>query len=189
MSSLVRTLGALAAVAVVTAAGVFLAQNTRASADDRAADVNVSCAPSQRAVIRQTMSGAAPQVDILCVDAVGAVPTGYIPTGAGGYMPAAYTAAPVAVPAVHAPTATPVAAAPSRNPSLTKTSTAARTVKTSVSRQPSTRKRVMIIGGSAGAGAGIGALIGGKKGALIGAAIGGGGAAVVDQVKYGSPRR
>jgi hypothetical protein len=46
------------------------------------------------------------------------------------------------------------------------------------------QKRLLIIGGSSGAGAGIGALIGGKKGSLIGAVIGGGGAAIVDQLKH-----
>jgi hypothetical protein len=56
-------------------------------------------------------------------------------------------------------------------------------VRRASSNKPSTEKRLLVIGGTAGAGAGIGALIGGRKGALIGAAVGAGGATLVDQMK------
>jgi hypothetical protein len=167
-------LSCIAAVAVTVAATVLVTRSTRASAGDRAADVNVSCAPAQRAVVRQTTMGATPQVDILCVDIAAATPAGYS-AGGGQLAPTAFT------PAVYYPqAAAPIAAAPRAAPASAVSTTQTRRV----AQKPSWQKRALVIGGSAGAGAGIGALIGGKKGALIGAAVGGGGATVVDQVKH-----
>ena len=168
------------ALLAVTGAGLSAGCSAGASADLRAADVNVSCAPSQRAVVKQTMSGATPQVNVLCVDAA-AVPAGFLVPDDGNLIPAGYSRAPVATPAVYYPQAL-TAAAPVRAPRLTRASTTA-PVRREVSRQPSWQKRALVIGGSAGAGAGIGALVGGKKGAIIGAAIGGGGATLLDQIK------
>ena len=183
MSSHGRIVTAVAAVAVVSAVAVF-ARSTRASADYRAADVNVSCAPSQRAVVRQTVAGATPpQVDVLCVDAAGAMPAGYAMGGVGEFGSVAYAPA-IATPAVYYPrTLAPAAPATVSAPRVARTS-AEGTTQVRRDARPSWQKRALVIGGSAGAGAGIGALIGGKKGALIGAAIGGGGATILDQVKH-----
>jgi hypothetical protein len=166
MSIPARTLTLLAGVVVVSAVVVLLTRTARASADYQAADVNVSCAPSQRAVVRRTMTGTTPQVDVLCVDAARAVPAGYAISDGGGLVPVAYSPTAIATPRI-------------AGTSSTRTTVARRDGE----RRTSWQKRALVIGGSAGAGAGIGALIGGKKGALIGAAIGGGGATIVDQVK------
>ena len=49
------------------------------------------------------------------------------------------------------------------------------------------QKELLIIGGSAGAGAGVGALTGGKKGAGIGAAAGGAGGLIYDLMTRKKP--
>jgi hypothetical protein len=162
----------------VGGAGVLLGRG--ALPGHQAADVNVSCAPSQRALVRQMTTAGAPEVHVLCVDASVATPAGYAIAPGGEVLTAAYLPAPVATPAVYYPAAAPV---PTRAPRVARTSSAGTTQASRETEKPSWQKRVLVIGGTAGAGAGIGALIGGKKGALIGAAIGGGGAAVVDQVK------
>jgi hypothetical protein len=184
MSLLSRIVAAVAAVAVVGAAAVLFARGTPASTGYKAADVKVACAPSQRALVSQTMTGGTPQVEILCADVAGAAPTGYMIGGGGELVAAAYAPTAIARPAVYYPQAvaqqepTPV-----RTPRVSRTSTAGTAPVRRVAQKPSWQKRALVIGGSAGAGAGIGALIGGKKGALIGAAIGGGGATILDQVK------
>jgi hypothetical protein len=169
----------IAAAALIGAIGVLLTRNTRAAGDQRASDVNVTCAPTQRAVVRQTMTGAVPFVDVLCVDATNVAAVG-LDQWAPDPMPVRTGAAPALVPAVYAPEVV----TPSRAPARVAAQTAPRTARRIEPRKPSWQKRALVIGGTAGAGAGIGALIGGKKGALIGAAIGGGGAALVDQVKH-----
>jgi hypothetical protein len=179
MSLRARIVSPLAVLAVAGGA-VLSGCSAGASADQRAADVNVSCAPSQRAIVKQTMAGGTPQVNVLCVDAAGAVPAGYVAGSEGDLVRAAYIPGAVATPAVYYPQQL---AAPAPAPRLTRASSVAAPVRREVSRKTSWQKRALVIGGSAGAGAGIGALVGGKKGALIGAAIGGGGATVLDQIK------
>jgi hypothetical protein len=185
MSSRGLIVASIAAVAVVGAAAVLFALGTGTSAGHRAADVNVSCAPSQRAFVRQTMTGTTPQVEILCADTASATPAGYIIGGGGELLAAPYGPSAIATPAVYRPQAlAPADPAPVRTPRLARTSTAGTAPARRTAQRPSWQKRALVIGGSAGAGAGIGALIGGKKGALIGAAIGGGGATILDQVKH-----
>ena len=176
MSSRGWIVAAITAVALVSGAAVLLG---RGALDHRAADVNVSCAPSQRALVRQTTTAGAPEVHVLCVDGSMVAPAGYAVSDGGEFLTAAYAPGRVATPAVYYPQAP----APARAPRVARTSSAGTTQASREVQRPSWQKRVLIIGGSAGAGAGIGALIGGKKGALIGAAIGGGGATVLDQVK------
>jgi hypothetical protein len=174
----------VAAIAVVSAVAMLFARSTGASADHRAADVNVSCASSQRALVRQTMAGAVPQVEVLCVDAERVTPAGYVIGRAGQLVAAGFAPTSLATPAIYYPQAVaPAAPAPVRTPRVTRTSTAGMAPARRVAPRPSWQKRALVIGGSAGAGAGIGALIGGKKGALIGAAIGGGSTTVLDQLK------
>lgn len=187
----------LAVVVTISALAVVLTHGSGASAAGRTDDVNVECGPTQRAVVRQ--EGATDGITIACVEAT---PTpNAVPAGAAAPDPAAWTpgipaAAPVAYapaamapapPAIYypAPAAVPAAQtivdAPVERPQVRREAAPVRAPRAEP--KPSTKERLLIIGGSAGAGAGIGALIGGKKGALIGAAIGGGGAAVVDQVR------
>jgi hypothetical protein len=175
-----RIVSSVAALAAVSSAVLSVGCSTSATADQRAADINVACAPSQRAVIKQTMLSGTPQVNVLCVDAAAAVPAGYAVGGEDPFVRAAYTA-PAATPAVYYPQEIVSAPAPLR-PRVSRASSSA-PVRGEITRKSSWQKRALIIGGSAGAGAGIGALVGGKKGALIGAAIGGGGATVLDQIK------
>ena len=182
----------LAVVVTISALAVVLTHGSGASAAGRTDDVNVECGPTQRAVVRQ--EGATDGITIACVEAT---PTpNAVPAGAAAPDPAAWTpgipaAAPVAyAPAAMAPApaicyparaAQTVVDAPVERPQVRREAAPVRAPRAEP--KPSTKERLLIIGGSAGAGAGIGALIGGKKGALIGAAIGGGGAAVVDQVR------
>jgi len=174
MSYTNRSLILVATVAAIAGGSVLLTRSTRASGDLRASDVNVSCAPSQRALVRQTIEGSSPRVDVLCVDAESAVPAGYAMSGGGLLTPVASTGVTRAAYA-------PARSAAIRTPRAVSASSRSTTPRAEA--KPSWQKRAIVIGGSAGAGAGIGALAGGKKGALIGAAIGGGGAAILDQLK------
>nr|PZN82968.1 MAG: hypothetical protein DIU54_14320 [Acidobacteriota bacterium] len=191
MSSQNRIGVILAVVVAISALAVVLTHGS--GADDGAArDVSVQCGPAQQAVVHRPASAAQPVV-VECVQAaphdaeeVGAarlwtVPGAAVPPAAPATAPAYAPTTVAAAPAVYYPAPS---AATTRvdTPGPQRTTTAAHGAQT-VSRKPSTGKRLMVIGGSAGAGAGIGALIGGRKGALIGAAIGGGGAAIVDQIR------
>jgi len=154
--------------------------NTSLSPAGSAADINVSCAPSQRAIVKQTMSGVTPQVSVQCVEAVAASRLGSVTSGHDNIVPVAYSPEAVATPAVYYPREIVSSPGPLRP---TRVSTTSGTTAAERRETPSWKKRALIIGGSAGAGAGVGALVGGKKGALIGAAIGGGGATVLDQIR------
>ena len=173
-----ESLGLLAAVLVVVGMmGFVLFRNTGAAAAPAAADVAVSCAPAQQAVVRQTMTAGTPRVAVECVDSVQAAAF-----AAGGFRTSPVPVTPALVPAVYSPyeveprvVSRPVVRAPRQ--------AAATSAPARVARSTSWQKRALVIGGSAGVGAGVGALAGGKKGALIGAAIGGGGAALVDALK------
>jgi hypothetical protein len=171
----------LVAVVILSIAVLVFNRDTRASGEASIGDVSVSCGPSQRAVVQKMGAGASAQVNIVCVDADTVQSAAYGTPEVGRLTPVAYAPAQAAaMPGVtYAPTrvaqAVPSAPAP-RASSAVPARPAGRT--------PSLQKRLLIIGGTSGAGAGIGALVGGKKGALIGAAIGGGGAAIVDQVKH-----
>jgi hypothetical protein len=145
-----------------------------------ASNVGVSCEPTQRAVISQTMVNGEPRVNVNCVSAAEAgFPAGSLVSSA--VSPAVPIAAgsgqPVFYPATYV---TPVgqSRAVATIPRTTSAHVAHRSTK-----KTSWKKPAMVIGGSAGAGAGIGALIGGGKGALIGAAIGAGGAALYESQK------
>ena len=182
-------IGIAAGLVVAVIAAVWLFQNTGAAEIVRGADVAVSCGPSQRAVVRQTVTTGQPHVDIQCVPGASGQAASYLvdesgrlveaPVGAAvaphapGFVPAVYQPQVAAAPVTYVERAS--APAPRRAPSTRATSGARKS--------SSWQKRALVIGGSAGAGAGVGALIGGKKGALIGAAVGGGGAAVVDALK------
>jgi hypothetical protein len=171
----------LVAVVIVSIAVLVFNKDTRASGETGIGDVSVSCGPSQRAVVQKAGAGASAQVNILCVDLDAAQSAAYATHEAGDQSPVAY--APAQAAATHGATYAPVPVAQAvpavPAPRVSSAVPARRTERT-----PSWQKRLLIIGGTSGAGAGIGALVGGKKGALIGAAIGGGGAAIVDQVKH-----
>jgi hypothetical protein len=180
-------IGIGAGIAVAAVAGLFVVRGN-ATAPLHGADVSVSCGPTQRAVVRQTVETGKPKVDIDCVTgAAGLQAATYVIDERGQMVPAfepgvAPMAAPAIVPAVYQPRVSPgpadeapVVRAPRRTTSAT-TAVRARRGRT-------WQQRALIIGGSAGAGAGVGALIGGKKGALIGAAAGGGGAALIDALR------
>jgi hypothetical protein len=168
----------LAAVVALAAIASFTVVYSGATSGAPAADphVSVQCEPAQRAVIRESAEADGAMV-VACVTdgtALAATaaaaprvvwaPAAQAPVTQAAYVPAAAQ--------VYAPAAAPVAA-----PVLQPTSPAP-------ARGGSTwQKRVLVIGGAAGAGAGVGAIAGGKKGALIGAAIGGGGATLIDVLR------
>jgi hypothetical protein len=182
----------LAAGLGVLAVAAVLAIRAPWSADASAAqgsNVAVDCEPTQRALVRQTVTSGSPQFTVQCVSGLAAAqPVAYvdasgrvIPAGApfAGAPLAATTvaAAPAVVPAVYnTPVVTervvtrevPVARSePVRRTSSSSTASAGEPKR-------DWKKTAMVIGGSAAAGAGVGAIAGGKKGAAIGAAIGGG---------------
>lgn len=169
----------IAIVGISVAALAFSRDSRDAETGTSLGDVSVACGPSQRAMVQKTGAGSSAQVLVSCVDTGESQQIAYAPQAAAPLTPVTYANAPAAlVPAVmYAAEEPAVRTAPAVR--TQRTTSAARQVQ----RRPSWQKRLLIIGGSSGAGAGIGALVGGKKGALIGAAIGGGGAAVVDQVK------
>lgn len=166
-------IGLAAGVVVAVLAAVLLFRGTAATELLRGADVAVSCGPSQRAVVRQTINAGQPHMDIQCVPGPAGQSAFYTLDESGQVAPAVYQ------PQVTAAPVTYVERASAPAPRVARSVPAASRVRQSTSWQ----KRALVIGGSAGAGAGVGALIGGKKGALIGAAVGGGGAAVVDALK------
>jgi hypothetical protein len=171
----------LALVVLISAAAVLFSRATQASdVSSRVGDVSVSCGPAQRAVVQQLGAGTSPQIHVVCVEDVAAQPAVQVARPLQPVLPAGYAGMATAVPAVaYAPapqTVQPVVVANAQPVSAP--------VRRASSSRPSTEKRLLVIGGTAGAGAGIGALVGGKKGALIGAAIGAGGATIVDQVKH-----
>lgn len=173
----------LIAVVAASVAAIALTRGAQKSTDNSFGDVSVSCGPSQRAMVQRAGTGASAQVLVSCVDAALAQEITYAPAlaAAGPLAPVAYATAPAAaVPAVMYAPEQPV----TRTAPAVRTQRAASAPVRQVEQKPSWQKRLLIIGGTSGAGAGIGALVGGKKGALIGAAIGGGGAAIVDQVKH-----
>lgn len=150
--------------------------------------VVVSCAPTERTIVRPTVVNGVAMSQVECV--------------AGEYAAAPVQA--VTQPVAYAPAAAPVPARAARAPRVVQPeyadledaqvvparTAAARPVETRqviyderpVRKTRSVGKSAIIIGSSAGAGAGVGAAIAGKKGALIGAAVGGGGAAIWDQI-------
>jgi len=190
--SLQNRIGLVLAVVVGISVAALAFNHTSSAAGSALGDLSVSCGPSQQAMVQRTGSGESAQVHVSCVEASALQQdVRYAPQAAAQPAPVTYApAAPAVLPAM-----TYAAAAPAPTPAVmyapqpvaqpapavrTATAPRARTVE----REPSLKKRLLIIGGTSGAGAGIGALIGGRKGALIGAAIGGGGAAIVDQVKH-----
>jgi len=171
----------LTLVVLVSAAAVLFSRDTKASDDSRTGDVSVSCGPSQRAVVQQAGAGASPRIHVVCVDVAEEQPAAWTAQPSPQpFVPAGLAGAPVMVPAVaYAPMVQSVQSAPVANPQVV-----AAPVRRAAPGKPSVQRRLLVIGGTTGAGAGIGALVGGKKGALVGAAIGAGGATIVDQVKH-----
>lgn len=173
----------LAFVVMASAVAMVVSSRPQASAANPLGNVNVTCGPTQRAVIEQAVAGAsAPVVNVSCVETASAPvaqhPPAYV-AQAPQMTPAAY-----ALPLPTQPTAAPVQMAAYQPQPVVVQQPAPVPVRRMTPRKPSVQKRLLVIGGTAGAGAGIGALVGGRKGALIGAAIGAGGAAAVDQVKH-----
>ncbi len=115
----------------------------------------VNCEPGQRALVRQGVFNGEPVSQVDCVTDpafAGVSPVYGRPVSDARVVPAVGTYS-VAQPQV----------------------TYHRAARRTVARRGSSwKKPLMVIGGSAAAGAGIGGLIGGGKGALIGAALGGG---------------
>jgi hypothetical protein len=189
----VALLGALAvgcARPATVPAGPMPTAQTGNSAQALAPGFTLSCAPGQRAVIRQIVSAGQPLTDVRCVvdEPAPDVPVSTIRDDATDQAMSSVPAAPGA----HAVAAydQPDALAQARPRPGVRT-LAYRTDGDIVTYQPRSvrrasprrtwQKSAVIIGSSAGVGAGVGAAIGGKKGALIGAAIGGGSAALWDQ--------
>jgi hypothetical protein len=175
----IRTSVVAGVVAVLGLAGV-MAVRTSGQSFTRAANVAVDCEPSQRALVRQTVTSGDPQVTVQCVTMPGMQTVAYgmpysdgrVMTDSGALVPAVYTVpAPAPAPRV-------VRSAPRT------TTTARSTSSTSGTPERSWKKSALIIGGSAGTGAGVGAIFAGKKGAAIGAAIGGGLATILETRKH-----
>lgn len=186
--SLQNRIGLVLAAVVGVSVAALAFNHTSPAAGNAPGDLSVSCGPSQQAMVQRTGSRESAQVHVSCVETSALQQeVRYAPQPTGHPVPVTYApAAPATVPAVTAPAPTPAvmyAPQPVAQPApVVRAATAPRARQ--VDREPSLKKRLLIIGGTSGAGAGIGALIGGRKGALIGAAIGGGGAAIVDQVKH-----
>jgi hypothetical protein len=171
----------LALVVTASAIAMVVSSRPQASAAGPLGNVNVTCGPSQRAVVEQAATGASSAVvNVSCVDTAEAAVAQYAPM----YGPAAPQMAPAAytLPMAVQPAALPQAAVYQPQPVAARPAGQV-PARRATSGKPSTQKRLLVIGGTAGAGAGIGALVGGRKGALIGAAIGAGGATAVDQLK------
>ena len=151
------------------------------------APVSVACEPNQRVVVRQVLVNGVAQAQAESQSVAA-------PAGTSGFAPAAYPAAPAALPVSYgysqaAIPETQIVRTVATQPVATRTVAPAR-----VAYQParervvvakpkrSVKQSAVIIGSSAGVGAGLGALIGGKKGAGIGAIAGGGAAALWDQI-------
>ena len=126
--------------------------------------VMVNCAPGQRALVRQVSLNGEPVSQVACV----ADPAAFADSNA--------VAAPVAQ-AVAYRTVRPANITGRR---VVYQEPAPRRV---VQERRSWKKPLLVIGGSAAAGAGIGGLVGGKKGALIGAALGGGVSTIYEATK------
>jgi hypothetical protein len=130
--------------------------------DWSANDLDLTCEPGQRALVRQ-VGGRTAAACVGAADAVGAE-----------------RAATMMYPASYSP---PYA---SNVPRKVSSRTLASTVREP---RPSAhsnnwKRDALLIGGSAAAGAGVGALVGGTKGALVGAALGGGGTALYKAFKH-----
>ena len=169
MSLTNRHLIVLSAIGLVAVSAVgLLARQARPAALLGSGDLSVSCAPSQRALVRHATDGATPRIEVACADDPAVAPGA---ASGARFVPATFNRS--------------VRAAGSAPVQTVRPAAASRASATAAQRdgRPSWQKRALIIGGSAGAGAGIGALAGGRKGALIGLAIGGGGAAILDQLK------
>lgn len=205
--SLQNRIGLVLAAVVGVSVAALAFNHTSQAAGNAPGDLSVSCGPSQQAMVQRTGSGESAQVHVSCVETSALQQeVRYAPQPTGQpvpvtYAPAAQAVAPAVMYAATAPALAPTPAVmyaatapapaqavmyapqPVAHPApVARAATAPRARQ--VDREPSLKKRLLIIGGTSGAGAGIGALIGGRKGALIGAAIGGGGAAIVDQVKH-----
>jgi hypothetical protein len=179
--------------AIVAVGAVVLLRDTETSELTRGADVAVSCGASQRALVRQTVASGTPHVDIRCVDEPSRQTASYVVDERGRVVRVPDSGEAAGVPAAQVVPATIVQAMspavfdhPAPAPMVQRVAAPPAQTRSgpthAAPRQPSTwRKRALVIGGSAGAGAG--GLAGGKKGALIGAAIGGGGAALFEALK------
>ena len=182
--------GYLAAGIGVLAIATILAVRapwTASASTAQASNVAVDCEPSQRALVRQSLSNGAPLVTVQCVSGAAAQTVAYV-DASGRILPAAFEGDPRVVPAVYTTTA-PVERverpAPVARPAVASSpaTTSRATTATAGTPKRDWKKTALVIGGSAGAGAGLGAIIGGKKGAAIGAAIGGGAGTLYEVVK------
>ena len=183
--------GALSTAAIVAAffaGGVFGAPNPAAfstgasalAANEPAAsafapDLELTCEPGQRAVVRQASSAGAGSVACVTTAAEAVQPTAFAPVASPASVIRVTdgSARPYATPAV---ITEPVEVYRPRSvPVRYDTREVARPTRT-------VKKSVAIIAGSTAAGAVVGGLAKGKKGALIGGIVGGGAATVWDQV-------